>query len=164
MVENGQNIIDDINSLFTFFKCKSLKEEELLQTLEEFEGLEDDKIEFITEIFVKERQRLIDSQKLDFSQDIPILTSFNWRFEVEVSSRERKKSFVPNFLLNFGFVNYGDIDEDGEREKVETNLCANCDYGTLQKLYGDFHGLNHYPKSISYRKMTRGIQRLANKL
>ena len=160
--DDGPELMQDVNKLFTFFKSKANKEKELMEYLENLEGLGETQKEFLNRIFIEERQKLIDTQKLNFYKNLPILRTFNWRFEVEVSSRERKKSFIPNFLMNFGFIKYGKVKEDGEQEEIVSDLCVNSDFGTLEKVHQDFKDITHFPRSISYRKMTRGVQRLAD--
>lgn len=161
--EDGKEIVDDINHLFTFLKVKALKEEDFNEALVKIEGLSEENKTVLQKVLKDERQKLLNTQKVDFVQDLPVLTGFHWRFEIEVSSKERKRSFVPNFLLNFDFKKYGDFDDDGNRYEENQNLCVNSDFGTLGKLCDDFGTVNKYPRSISYRKMTRGIKRIADK-
>lgn len=161
--EDGKEIVDDINHLFTFLKVKALKEEDFNEALEKIEGLSEDNKSILQNVLGDERQKLLNTQKVDFLQDLPILTGFNWRFEVEVSSRERKKSFVPNFLLNLNFKKFGEFDDEGNRFQEKKNLCLNSDFGTLNKLSEDFRAINKYQRSISYRKLTRGIKRIADR-
>jgi len=37
----------------------------------------------------------------------------------------------------------------------------NADYGTLEKIAEDFKGISKFNRSITYRKMTRGITKIA---
>jgi hypothetical protein len=68
---------------------------------------------------------------------------------------------MPNYLLNFNFVNYTTLNEEGDLNQTNTSIAMNADYGTLEKVAEDFNGITKYNRSITYRKMTRGITKIA---
>ena len=71
------------------------------------------------------------------------------------------RSFMPNYLLNFNFVNYTKLNEEGDLGQVDSSIAMNADYGTLEKVSEDFKGITKYNRSITYRKMSRGITKIA---
>lgn len=91
LAENGEVLVNELNSLMTYLKFKSTKEGTLMETLEGFNFLDEEKCQIIREICLSESKRLSDTQKLEFYEKVPILTSLDWRFEIEVNSKQRKK-------------------------------------------------------------------------
>ena len=75
----------------TYLKFKSTKEATLNETLEQFDFLDSEKCDIVRNMCSSEAKRLSDTQKLEFYEKVPILTSMDWRFEIEVNSKQRKK-------------------------------------------------------------------------
>jgi hypothetical protein len=71
------------------------------------------------------------------------------------------RSFLPNYLLNLNFVNYTSLNQEGDLNEVITNISMNADYGTLEKVAEDFKSITKFNRGITYRKMTRGITKIA---
>ena len=96
LAENGKVLIDELNQLLTYLKFRSIKEAVFNQTLAEFAFLDKAKSDMVRQVCASESKRLSDSQKIEFYEKIPILTSVDWRFEIEMSSRQRKRylSFI----------------------------------------------------------------------
>ena len=84
-------LVDELNNLMTYLKFKSTKEGTLKETLTNFAFLDEEKSDLVRELCSTEAKRLSDTQKLEFYEKVPILTSLDWRFEIEVSSKQRKK-------------------------------------------------------------------------
>ena len=81
--------------------------------------------------------------------NLPVLKNLQWRADIEVSSRECKKSFKPTFLLGLDF----------EYPTGETKtFCMNSDAGTLKKLGDEMKYAHAFPRSITYRKLNRGLK------
>jgi hypothetical protein len=91
LAENGKVLVNELNSLMTYLKFKSTKEATLNETLENFDYLDEDKTQIVRDLCHSEAKRLSDTQKLEFYEKVPILTSMDWRFEIEVSSKQRKR-------------------------------------------------------------------------
>ena len=91
LAEKGKVLIDELNQLLTYLKFKSTKEAVFDLTLAEFAFLDKAKSDIVRTLCASESKKLQDSQKIEFFEKIPILTSVEWRFEVEVSSRQRKR-------------------------------------------------------------------------
>lgn len=68
---------------------------------------------------------------------------------------------MPNYLLNFNFVNYTKLNEEGDLDQKNTSIAMNADYGTLEKVAQDLKDITKFNRSITYRKMTRGITKIA---
>ena len=96
-------MIIELNTLFSILKSQAIEKEvtELNKNL--VKEFDEEKQEFLALLFLQYRKRLEDTQKVSIANEVPILTGFNWRMEVELSGSDRTKTFVPNYLLNLKF-------------------------------------------------------------
>lgn len=85
--EDGQKAIVELNGLFAMLKTRAIENELTQLTNGDFPSFGEEKKAFLVDLFSKHRKRLEDTEKVTISNDIPILTGFNWRMEVEVASR-----------------------------------------------------------------------------
>ena len=98
LAENGKLLVDELNNLMTYLKFKSSKESSYEEALAHFSFLDKEKSDIIRKLCASEAKKLSDTQKIEFYEKVPILTSVDWRFEIEVSSKQRKK-YALYFLL-----------------------------------------------------------------
>jgi len=160
-MENGNAIILELNKLFSILKSQALITERAELNTNSIKGLDEEKMNFLSELFLHQRKRLEDTQKVEIANEVPILSHFSWRLEVEVANRERKQSFIPNYLLNFRF---SEIVKGENTLSENQDLCVGCDHGTLKKVGMDFKNMKGFPNSITYRKMMRGVHNKIEKM
>ena len=145
----------ELNQIIQGLVSKSEKTDEIAEFVSNL-GFEEEVQSHLVDLATNNRNKLENTKELHLKKNLPILDNFEWRLEIEVGSRARKKTFNPNYLLNFEFLEKK-IGENGNVEDSRSNLLLNSEMGCLKKLSQEFEALNSFSKSITYRKLNRGL-------
>ena len=156
-IEDSEQTLNELRSLVEGLKANSKKHEEMIDWIKGIKGIEEDKRDVLIELAEEHRQDFQEAQKVEIYSNLPVLKDMNWRLEIEISSREKKQSYVPNFLTSFTFEKYNQ-NANGQVEKQTETLCMNANAGMIKKLGEEMKSALNFPRSITYRKLHRGLK------
>ena len=156
-LEDSEQVLLELRQLVEGLKLHAKKLEDLKSWVRSLAGLEADKLETLLELAEEHREDFQQAQRVDTYANLPVLTAFNWRLELEVASREKKQSFVPNFLTSFTFESH-QPNASGQMEKKTEVLCLNADAAMIRKVGEEMKTAHSFPRGITYRKLNRGLK------
>ena len=156
-LEDSEQVLQELRQLVEGLKQRAKKLEDLRAWAQSLVGLDADKLEALLELAEEHREDFQQAQRVDGFAGLPVLTSFNWRLELEVASREKKQAFAPNFLTSFAFEQH-QPSASGLPEKKTHVLCLNADAAVLRKIGEEMKAAHSFPRGITYRKLNRGLK------
>ena len=154
---SAADILFSLKDTLEALKQKSKKVEDLEAWVSGL-ALDDDKKEELTRIAEEYRTEILGKNRSELEKELPILRAMNWRFEVEIATRETKKCFHPSYLTNFVF-DQPVIGVDGKISTQEITLCTSADAGVIRKLGDEMKQASSFPRSITYRKLNRNLNK-----
>ena len=107
--------------------------------------LPEEQKEILSELVEKHKSKLESKWKDSVNYEkLPVLKSFQWRAEMTIASRHLPTMMVPSYTLCF------------ETEEGKSHVMT-CDAGVIKKLGEECGKAAAFNKSITYRKLKRGL-------
>ena len=162
--ENQEILLATRQLLSIFGKTAAAKDsnQKLEQVLKEA-GIEEESIRVLLDLYAKYRDIILGKRKAQLEQNIPILTAMNWRMDVELATRDRKKCYTPSMLCSFSFqIPTGNIDkETSNAEYKNEELLLSVQGGMAKRLGEQMKAASGFSRTITYRKLHRGLPEAA---
>ena len=158
--ENQEILLATKELLSLFGKTAAAKDsdQKLEQALKDA-GIEEESIKSLTDLYSKYRETILGKRKAQLEQNLPILTAMNWRMDVELATRDKRRCFTPGMLCSFAFqIPTGNIDKDTSKAEYRNEeILFSAEGGMVKRLGEQMKAASGFSRTITYRKLHRGL-------